>query len=192
MTKRLILLVLVGLCTIASTATVASASRGIGYSPAATRTTSTGTVTFSAAGINIICSASTTSLPALTSKVVNSPSTTGVAATAANCNLGAAVVYLNMANWQWHYVSFTGTLPNITSVRYIVRDVQVLINVPGFLNCLFRGPVPLIFTPPNIHTWGAAVLPLDATQRLNTSCPASINYAGGNNVGNTNYRLILL
>lgn len=191
MIKRFVLLVLVGLCATTATATVASASRGIGYSPAGTRTTATGNVTFSAAGLNIICSESVTSAPILTNKIVNAPSTTGVAATAANCNLGA-VQYLNTAQWQWHYVSFTGTLPNITSVRYIVRDVQVLLSIPGFLNCLFRGPVPLIFTPPNIHTWGGAVLPLDATQPLNGSCPASINYAGANKLGNVNYRLTLL
>lgn len=43
------------------------------------------------------------------------------------------------------YVSFSGTLPNITSVRWLINDVTFWLRTPGGTECLTNGAVDIRF-----------------------------------------------
>lgn len=57
----------------------------------------------------------------------------------AHCTTNTTILRTNLP-WHLTYESFTGTLPNITSRTWLVRNIELLIEVLGF-RCLIGGSV---------------------------------------------------
>jgi hypothetical protein len=168
----------VAVCALMSLVGSATASTSIAVTPAGPYT-ARGTVTLTNSGVNVICTVTYSATHEPITKMTGSPGRSGVSAiSATGCNGGAAIVWLNINQWRWTYNSFSGTLPRITQVLFLVRDVQFLITFLG-LTCLYRGPVGLALVPPNNIVWLPSMVPLDATQPLNSrGCPAAWQTVG--------------
>jgi hypothetical protein len=54
-----------------------------------------------------------------------------------NCTQETARFLRETLPWHILYVSFSGALPNITSIRIDVRDARVLVRAFGFVSCLY-------------------------------------------------------
>jgi hypothetical protein len=186
---RLSLLAAIAVCAFA--ATPAFASRGIDATPSGSYT-ATGRVSFSSSGVSGSCDVTYTASIGLVAKSVGAISGRMTAITFANClPAGMVVVAQNVNQWAWLYNSFTGTLPNITSVLYNVVNVQILVTTLLW-RCLFIGTQGLRFTPPNLHTWLAATFNLLAQPLNSLLCPSSFNVVASNTVDPVARRLVLL
>jgi hypothetical protein len=60
------------------------------------------------------------------------------AAEMTNCTSETARVLKETLPWHILYVSFTGTLPNISSIRIDLRNLSFLVRAFGFASCLYR------------------------------------------------------
>jgi hypothetical protein len=56
----------------------------------------------------------------------------------ANCTRETARVLKETLPWHIQYVSFSGTLPNISSIRDAVTGFSFLVRAFGFVSCLYR------------------------------------------------------
>lgn len=186
--RQLCMTLLAGACLL-SIAASASASRGVGYAPGGAYS-SRGTLSFRSSFVTGSCALATSGTYGLTPKIRDAAaSRTATAMTAAACTANAIITFLNIGLWRWHYQSFTGTLPNVTGLNYILRDVEILYQV-GIFRCLYKGPVVLTFTFPNQDSW-FGVLPLFPSA-LNTpgGCPATFDVTS--TIGTANQRPVLL
>ena len=171
--RRLCMSLLAGACLL-SFAGSACATRGVGYSPGGAYS-ARGTLSFRSSFVTGSCALATSGSYGLTPKIRDAPaSRTAATMTASACTGNAIITFLNIGLWRWHYQSFSGTLPNVTQLNYILRDVEILYQV-GIFMCLYKGPVVLTFTFPNQDSW-FGVLPLFPA-RLNTpgGCPATFD-----------------
>lgn len=133
--KRLALICALMTAAVAGMTATAQASRAIGVSPGGTMTSS-GTVTFTASGLNIICTMSMTETVSRSiTKTVGATASSVTAASLSGCNLGVTAVFL--LPWTGTYSSFTGTLPNITEINGEVGNGGMQLNIPIIGNCLF-------------------------------------------------------
>jgi len=100
-------------------------------------------LTFSGGGFEVICEVSRTlSLRETIAKVERTVAGGVTDVRVANCRGGNARVLAPEAARPWpvRYISFAGTLPNITSVRLEIVGAAFLLEVFfGFGRCLFRG-----------------------------------------------------
>jgi hypothetical protein len=72
------------------------------------------------------------------SKVVGALLGYVTAAETANCTSETARALRETLPWHILYVSFTGTLPNISSIRIDLRNAAFLVRAFGFVSCLYR------------------------------------------------------
>jgi hypothetical protein len=73
-----------------------------------------------------------------TSKVIGALLGYITAAEMTNCTSETARVLRETLPWHILYVSFTGALPNITSIRIDIRDAAFLVRAFNFISCLYR------------------------------------------------------
>lgn len=124
--KRIALLGALTCAVLVGLSTGASASRGIGVSPGGS-VTSTGVVTFTFSGVNVICNLSVTeSINASISKVAGASVSTITAATLSACNDGTVGTFVSPGASTVTYTGFTGTLPTgITGVLGVVDNSTI-------------------------------------------------------------------
>ena len=58
--------------------------------------------------------------------------------------------------WTVTFASYTGTLPRISSIRYELRGLRVLVEAAPFMACLYRSTQ----TTPAVYVWGLAEGPV--------------------------------
>jgi hypothetical protein len=63
---------------------------------------------------------------------------------ARNCRYGTVILLSASLPWHITYVSFTGTLPSISSLRLQINNMSLLVNAfGGFARCLYSGNIQL-------------------------------------------------
>jgi hypothetical protein len=120
----------------------ALASRAINFEPTG-RVTMSGTLQLAdgSGSINIQCALTLTwEVPSQVSKVLGNSagSITGDRVNEAGCSGGRITPLGETLPWPVTYVSFAGTLPNISSVRLTIRGLAFQ-AVTAFATCLFAG-----------------------------------------------------
>ena len=87
----------------------------------------------------------------------------------AGCRAGRARPLNTLEGWRVTYVSFTGTLPRIESVRFQINGMAFLVSAfGGFGECLFRGNAQ--FT-----TVGSGGIALQADERVTLPLSRNLN-----------------
>jgi hypothetical protein len=170
-TTKLIFVALVAMLAFAFAASAASASVAIGTP--GLLTTASGVLTLSANGNVITCNVSlgiqlqsriTKTSGALVGSVLASPTST-----ITNCNLGVTQGTV-LSGITLTYVSFAGTLPNITQVNAQSTNAAFSLNIPAaFGVCLFRGSVNVTLP---VSGGSVSSATLSGTNSLTTSGPA--------------------
>lgn len=99
-----------------------------------------------------------------------------------NCRGGTIILLTATLPWHIRYVSFTGTLPNITSLRLQTTDVAILFQAFfSIARCLYRGS-PQYTTTGNPITEArldsTIVVPLADESLSAIACPRSLTLAG--------------
>jgi hypothetical protein len=97
-----------------------------------------------------------------------------------NCRGGQVRVLAETLPWHMSYVSFSGTLPNISTIRLQLNGVAYLISEGFLFNCLYRG------NPQGITGGGTFItrfsydesIHLPLNRRLSGICPANIILGG--------------
>lgn len=180
---KLLFVALVALCALTVSVGTASASRGLTLRPGGAITaTSNGKLTLQGGGLNVECDVSLSgSLATSITKGIGNSVGSLSSGSATACNLGVTVVILFPSAWALTYNGFTGTLPSITGVRFIVRNAQFLLTIPGVGACLFAGDVPAILNSSGGSASSITVdtnsVPLRTT--LSGICPAAGRLVGG-------------
>lgn len=178
----LVLAVLLAAVVLTVSVGVASGSRGLTVRPGGAITASSnGRLTLQGGGLNIECNAALTGLLATSAtKVVGGNAGTFAGGSLTACNLGVTFVVLFPAAWRLSYNGFTGALPSITGVRFIIRNIQILVNWPGVGACLFEGEVPVIVDisagTASRMAVGSNSVPVSRT--LSGICPTALRFVG--------------
>lgn len=175
----------------------ASANRSISLTPTTGQSAVSRALTFSSPeveGFEVICEVTLTmeEIVRAASKTAGSRIGNIIDARVAGCRNGTATVLAptRAAPWNTTYVSFTGTLPNITSVRLELRGAAFLVSAAGGLSrCLFRG------NPQGDTVGGLRVTGFTATRGVNVglsvdlrgfvACPRNGSFAGTFNLERT-------
>ncbi len=166
--SKLLLTGLVAAFILALGAGVSSASRGLEASVASgelgriAADSRSLTFTDEESTVSIICELRTTiTLHRTVAKAAGSLAGFVTAATPANCR-GGRVRILNLP-WHITFVSFSGTLPAITSVRLQLNGASFLIEAFfGIAECLYRG------NPQGTTVGGTTVTSITADERIRT------------------------
>lgn len=181
---KLLMAALAALLLLSLAAGTAAALRSISVSPSGANEARSTALTFteSGGGFQIVCEVTLTmTLNASIAKRSGS-SVGSTLARAANCRGGNVVVLTANQPWPITYVSFTGTLPNITSVRLEIRRAEFLVEAFfGIARCLFSGSAQGTTSGNPVTSINAdetVALPLASEALSGASCPASGIFRG--------------
>lgn len=179
---KLLMLITAAGALLATTASTASASRGLQVTNAVALATANGTLTVNIGGINIACTVTLgISLNRSIAKSAGVPIGTVLPSPASNfsnCNLGITATFLSGGGIT--YSGFTGTLPNITSIGAVI-NAPFLANVP-FIggSCLYTGPIAAAMNR-NTLTGRIVTVNINANRSLTTptaNCPNPFSLTG--------------
>jgi hypothetical protein len=149
--RKVILTALAAALALSLSASLASARTGIAVNPTATTLTLVN-LNMDAAGIDVQCNVTMdAALHARTNKTTGSlAGFADIAVSTGACTEGNAGILRSGARvtgpqgpYHVTYTSFSGTLPNIESVRLTVQDVIFWIRTPGGTECLTNGAVDI-------------------------------------------------
>jgi hypothetical protein len=183
--SKLLLTALTAALVLSIGAGSAFASRGVSVGTTTTRATSRA-LTFNSPEFEapIVCRVQMTiSLHRTIAKSAGTLAGFVTAVTVNECRNGSATILAGTLPWHTTYVSFAGTLPNITSIRLQLNGAAFLIvDGSGLARCLYRGnaqgttgggtTVNELRADPTIN------IPLSVRLAGSFFCPANGNFEG--------------